>query len=553
MNRRDFIKYTGISAAGTIALGGLPLNLFAGSPALQSILKSDTNNNVLIFVQLHGGNDGLNTLIPVSQYGQYKEIRANIAIPNKVEGINTRKYIEVDNSIPFEQQVGLHPDMIGFKQLYDEGKAAVIQNVGYPNMNGSHFRGRDIVFMGVGGQDDSLDVASGWMGRYLNHEYPNYPDAYPSETMADPIALEIGNSTSLAFHREDGIPIGLNVHSPEAFYNLINSVGVDNQGILFPEGYAGEELRYLMEFETMTNVYAEQLKKVYDAGQNSSVSYPETYPGSAPQGSMKNPLSGQLRLIARLLAGGIKTRIFLCRIGGFDTHGAQVEEYDHTQGTHAALLYHLSSAMKAFMDDVKELGMEERVLAMTFTEFGRRPASNDSFGTDHGTSTPVFLFGKGLKGGVLGNNPIIPERRGANLEYEIDYRQIYTSVVQDWFQASDVSMQETGFSDWLGNRLDLFGNADAIENSKFSNSISMNCFPNPAHNIITLHYFMNARGRAEISILSANGKLVEKVQDEVVLSGSNSKEINISRLPKGIYSILLNAKKNSQMVQFVKE
>ncbi len=160
----------------------------------------------------------------------------------------------------------------------------------------------------------------------------------------------MGNIMSIAFHREEGIPMGINIQNPEQFYQLITTVGVEPP-ILYPDSHAGNELRYLMELEKKSNQYAGRLKEAYDNGSNSAVSYPEAYPLSAPEAYLSNPLSGQLKLIARLLKGGLKTRIFLCRIGGFDTHGKQVETYDSTLGTHAALLYHLSSAIKAFQDD----------------------------------------------------------------------------------------------------------------------------------------------------------------------------------------------------------
>jgi len=232
MKRRHFLRNIGATAAGTFALGGIPLRALVPGNAFTQAALAGNNDNVLIFIQLHGGNDGLNTLVPIGQYNEYYNARPNIALPDH----GSRKYINVDESIPLNRQVGLHPDMIHFKTLYDEGKAVVIQNVGYPNMNGSHFRGRDLVFMGLDGTEDNANVASGWMGRFLNLEYPNYPDAYPGQDMEDPIGIEIGNTMSIAFHREEGIPIGFNVQSPQAFYDLINGVGVDNATLYKPVG-----------------------------------------------------------------------------------------------------------------------------------------------------------------------------------------------------------------------------------------------------------------------------------------------------------------------------
>jgi uncharacterized protein (DUF1501 family) len=547
MKRRDFIRNVSISAAGTITLGNIPIKVLAGNHALKAAALSSTNNNVLIFVQLHGGNDGLNTLIPVDQYNQYYEYRANIAIPDH----GARQYINVDESIPVQDQIGLHPDMKDFKILYDEGKAVIVQNVGYPNMNGSHFRGRDLVFMGLDGNDDTLNVSSGWMGRFLDQDYPGYPEGYPTTAMPDPIAIEIGSAMSIAFNRENGIPIGLNVDSPEQFFNLINGVGVHNASFYRPDGHAGDELEYLWQFEGMSNVYASRLKDVYLAGSNSSVNYPEQYPLPAPANYLKNPLSGQLKLIARLLKGGIKTRIFLVRIGGFDTHASQVlSRNESTLGAHAALLYHLSSAIKAFQDDMSNLGVEDKVLTMTFTEFGRRVSSNLSLGTDHGTSTPVFLFGKSLQSKIIGTNPDLNNLNNGNIIYNIDYRQIYTSVVQDWFGASSSAMAATGFSEWLDNRIDLFGNTDIKEHGTRNQKII--CFPNPAHDQVQVKFWLLKSMTVEIIIFDTLGQKVKIIKKENLFFGEQKMEIDISSLEVGNYILQIEGEKLKLITQLVK-
>jgi uncharacterized protein (DUF1501 family) len=547
MNRRKFIRNIGLASASSVVLSGVPLRVLAGNERLKRI-AANGNDNVLIFVQLHGGNDALNTLIPIDQYHEYYNFRPNIAIPDKT----SRKFIPVDNSLPVADQVGLHPDMIGFKALYDEGKATIVQNVGYPNMNMSHFRGRDIVFMG-GGSGDYF--SSGWMGRFLDYEYPGYPDAYPNQTMPDPIGIELGNVISLAFHREEGIPIGINIQNPEQFYDLITNVGVEPP-IAFPDSHAGDELRYLMEFEKKSNQYAERLKQAYDNGSNSAtVSYPENYPLTAPERFLHNPLSGQLKLIARLLKGGLKTRIFLCRIGGFDTHGEQVEKVDSTMGAHAALLYHLSSAIKAFQDDLAGLGQEERVLTMTFTEFGRRVYSNASYGTDHGTATPIFLFGKGLKGGVVGTNPDLNDLNAGNIKFAIDYRNVYTSVVQDWFGASDDAMKATGFDEWTSSKIDLFSSPTGTSGGDFTDNTTrlLGCYPNPASGNTTLEYFLQKPGSVYIEIYYSSGRLVKQFEPVPGAFGYQSRSIDLSGLDDGLYIIKLRSDKFAGTVQVVKQ
>jgi uncharacterized protein (DUF1501 family) len=529
MDRRYFLKNTTLLGAGSFMLAGFPVRLLENNPDLEQAAMAASNDNILILIQLHGGNDGLNCIVPIKQYSTYLQLRPNIAIPNQ----GARQLINLDSTLPFDDQVGIHPDMIPFKQMYEQGMSSVVPNVGYENMNLSHFRGRDIMFMG-GGSGDYFN--SGWMGRLMDFNYPGYPNSYPNSQMLDPIALEIGNSMSLAFHRENGIPIGFSIDSPEAFYNLINGVGAAPP-IAFPDSHAGEELRYLMEFEKKSNQYATRLKEVYTNGSNTaSVTYPSTYPFSAPLTAISNPLSGQLRLIARLLKGGCKTRIFMCRIGGFDTHANQVEKFDTTMGTHAALIYHLFGALKAFYDDLKGLGLDDKVLSMTFTEFGRRVYSNASYGSDHGTAFPIFLFGKGLRPGIGGKNPDLSDLNGGNLKYKVDYRQVYTSVVQDWFGASDEALTATKFNAWLGKKLNLF-NWTGIDDQKvdIEQSILYECIPNPASDIVRFSFYLNHSSNVKLSLFDFNGKKVTDIINEPGYYGKTEVSYDVSRFPSGMY------------------
>jgi uncharacterized protein (DUF1501 family) len=530
MKRRHFIRNVAYGSAAGLTLGGVPMNLLAAGSPLARLAADSLNDKVLVFIQLHGGNDGLNTLIPISQYDDYYNLRPNIAI--KYTG--TRSYLNVDESVDLNAQVGLHPDMLAFKEMYDQEKVAIIQNVGYPDMNLSHFRGRDVVFMG-GDESEHNQYQSGWMGRYLNNIYPGYPDAFPSETMEDPLGIELSGTLSLAFHRENGIPIGLNIGSPDQFYQLINSVGV-NPPIAFPDSHAGDELRYIMEFEKKSNEYADRLKEVYDAGSNSSVDYPESYPYASP--IRANGLSSQLRLIARLISGGIKTKIFLCRIGGFDTHGEQVDENDPSLGTHAALLYNMSGAVKAFYDDLNQLGIEDKVLSLTFTEFGRRAKSNFSYGTDHGTATPVFVFGTQLNNGIYGVNPSLKEEdmNNFNLIYNIDYRQIYTSIIQDWFEGDDQALIDTGFSEWVDTRLPIVDTGGTHAYSPGKNPTSLYLYPNPVRDMLYIQYHLEFRGALSLHVIDGAGRRLKSVQQEGMF-GPNATTLDVSDLKEGMYHL----------------
>jgi len=545
MKRRHFIRNVAYGSAAGLSLGGVPLKLLAGNPALKQMAAESVNDKVLVFIQMHGGNDGLNTLIPISQYDEYYNLRPNIAIKHT----GTRSYLEVDNTVIENARVGLHPDMLAFKQMYDQEKVAIIQNVGYPDMNLSHFRGRDVVFMG-GDESGNNNYQSGWMGRYLDNIYPGYPDAYPSETMEDPIGIELSGTLSLAFHRENGIPIGLNIGSPEQFYQLINSVGVDPP-IAFPDSHAGDELRYIMEFEKKSNQYAGRLKEVYDAGSNSGVEYPEVYPYASP--IRANNLSSQLKLIARLIKGGVKTKIFLCRIGGFDTHGEQVDENDPSLGVHAALLHNLSGAVKAFYDDLANLSIDDKVLSLTFTEFGRRAKSNASYGTDHGTATPVFVFGTQLNNGIYGVNPSlkVEDMNNYNLVYNIDYRRIYTSVIQDWFEGDNDALIQTGFDQWVDDKLHIVNTTGISDHTPGTNPTSLLVYPNPVQDQLYIQVQLELRGELSLHVIDAAGRKVKTLQREGIF-GPNSFGMDVSDLENGMYHLQMIHRGTSYSSKFLK-
>ncbi len=533
MKRRGFLKKIPLAASAPVVLNGLPVGLLAKGQ-LQQVVSSTANDKVLVLIQLHGGNDGLNAVIPIDQYAGYYNLRPNIAIPDN----GSRGYIPLDSTLDSANQVGLHPDMVGTKALYDQGKAAIVQGVSYENHNGSHFRSRDIMFMG-GDFDDYL--GSGWVGRYLDHCFPNYPDAYPTSEMPDPLALEIGTSVSLAFHRDNGIPVAIAANDPQGFFDLIN-----NTGGLPPESvidtHYGQELQWIMDIEANSNQYADRLKEVFDNGSNTSgVTYPETYPLSA--GRLNNPLAPQLKLIARMLSGGSKTRIFLARIGGFDTHGNQVESYDPTLGNHAALLYHISSAVEAFQNDLQGLGLEDRVVTATFSEFGRRAASNASYGTDHGNAAPMFVFGKAVKPGIIGTNPDLQDLPGNNIPMQVDYRQVFTTILHDWMEATDEAMVRTLFDGFLDQKLDLFSSVVTSTRDEFiAKRFKLNsAYPNPVRDHTTFSYYINTPVRVDMELFDTGGRRIRNLIRETQSVGEHRVTIDLSDLRPGTYVYRIKA------------
>lgn len=554
MERRNFLKNT-LLTSGSLSLGGFPISLMAQESRIGRLAASSDNDKVLVILQLHGGNDGLNSLIPIDEYDIYYSRRPNIAIPKT--GTN-RALIELDNTLPLEAKVGLHPDMGDMKNLYDYGRLGIIQGVSYTNNNGSHFRGRDIWFMG-GGTNDYF--SSGWVGRYLQNAYKplNYPDDFPNNSMKDPLAIELGSDVSLLFHQKGNIPASISLGGdPESFADLIDSLegfvdeGIDPRGkppTALSNSPYGKEMNWILGLEDKTEDYSKRLREVWDASSSPAVTYPETYPFNAPKSSKRNPLSGQLQLIARLLDGGgagtgVKTKVFLLRIGGFDTHAEQVESYDPTMGVHASQMYHIASAMKAFQDDLKERGIEDRVLTMTTSEFGRRIASNGSYGTDHGTGAPMFLFGPAAKSGVLGN---VPNLNLSNVEMQYDFKQIYAAILKDWFEVDETTIQnDILFRDYSSGAKDEGGNFEPLElidtnvitsvNNFINDKFHMKpCYPNPAKNQVTFMYKVNSFTSVKLVLSDIQGRFSAIVVDEIKKPGDHQVTFPVHNLPSGQY------------------
>lgn len=406
MQRRDFLKHTAV--AGVMLpqfLNGYSVQAMAQSSLIPAIGHDVPNDRVLVLIQLVGGNDGLNTVIPVDQYGAYQAARPNIALPqNKILKLNG-----VDAT-------ALHPALSDIQQLFNEGKAGIIQSVSYPKPNFSHFRATDIWMTG---SDSDKILNTGWAGRYLNDSFPGFPEKYPTETMPDPLAIQIGSVIASAF-QGPAFPMGLAISNPANFYNL-----VEDKTETTPNTRWGDQLAYLEKVSQKTDQYAGVIKKAAQRITKQSDKYPA--PG-------KNPLADQLKIVARLVAGGLRTKVYLVSTGSFDTHAKQAEPDDTTTGNHAQLLRRVSEAVGAFMDDLKGLNAADRVMGMTFSEFGRRIKSNASGGTDHGAAAPVFYFGNGVKAGIIGTNPQLPTSATANdnIAMQHDFRSVYATILQQW-------------------------------------------------------------------------------------------------------------------------
>ncbi|MBK7341786.1 MAG: DUF1501 domain-containing protein [Saprospiraceae bacterium] len=406
MKRRKFLKAVAPVAIMPSLIDKLSFKAFPSPDILRGLTNSEIpNDHVLVMIFLNGGNDGLNTVVPLDQMSNLANARGNILLP---EG-QLHKIVD--------KQIGLHPALGGFKTLYDEDKLQIVQSVGYPQPNFSHFRSTDIW---ASGSDADQYLDSGWIGRFLETNFPGYPNGYPNPDNPDPLAIQLGSNMPLLF-QGDSAQMAFNVSSPDIF-----NVNVDPTSDPAPNTPAGEELTYIRTITGQINDYAEQIVSAYIQGSNAYSGYPA-------EGT--NYLADELKAVARLIKGGLKTRIYMVSLYGFDTHAEQVVAGNTGTGVHATLLKFLNDAVFSFQRDLEQLGEADRVLGMTFSEFGRRVISNGSVGTDHGAAAPLFLFGNKVQPGVLGNNPVIPSGANVddNLPMQYDFRSVYASVLSKWF------------------------------------------------------------------------------------------------------------------------
>jgi uncharacterized protein (DUF1501 family) len=414
MNRREFIHDLSHLAALGGVLPTLGFGMFDSSYELLS--ETVSPGNILILIRLDGGNDGLNTVIPLDQYSVLNNVRPDVIMPEN-------KLVDLGKN-----DLALHPSLSDFKAFSDEKRMKIIQNVGYEQPDFSHFRSMDIW---QSASDYNEFVTSGWVGRYLEDRHPNFPNNYPNETYPHPLAIELGHQTSLMLTGQYTFP-SFTANNPSHFIEIINEFDHN-----YPNTRSGDKLKYIQMIAKQSNLYSQVVKEAYESVGN-TVAFPNTH------------LGWQFEIISRLIKGGLNTRVYVAQIGGFDTHDSQVDLSDATKGEHAYILKELNDSVTALIKSLDASGDSDRVLTMTFSEFGRTIVSNGSYGTDHGTAAPMFIFGNQLDPSVLGKNPDIPANAQwqDNLEVEFDFRQIYSSIISQWLGGESQTELNTLFKEF---------------------------------------------------------------------------------------------------------
>lgn len=385
MNRSRFL----LGSLSGLAVVANTQHVFARALAATPAHASAGSGRCLVLVNLQGGNDGLNCIVPHGD-PRYYQVRPGIGIPRG-------EVLSIDN------RIGFNPAMKSLKSMYDKGMVAVVQSVGYPNPDHSHFRSTEIWQTAA----PSSYEHTGWLGRYLD-EAGLPPDnlfngVAVAQVLPEVLVAERMDVPAIAQVQGYGLIGDRNGASRAAYAKLVN----DNR-LPFSSPY----LNHVAEIEEHAQKGSEELPKLI-ADYKPAGAYPAT------------PLGRSLSLAAQIIGSNLGTRVLYVQHGSFDTHVNQT-------ATQNRLLAQFSDAMKAFYDDLAAHGNDERVLSMTFSEFGRRIAENASRGTDHGEASPLFLIGGGVKGGIYGAYPDLGDDSIGNVRFATDFRSVYATVLERW-------------------------------------------------------------------------------------------------------------------------
>lgn len=494
-NRRSFLQALGLVGGGSILLGSTNITASNPSPLAMAINNSDSDR-VLVLIRLKGGNDGLNMIVPIFDYDRYEFLRPTLKLAKP----------SLYNLTP---DFGLPSFMSDLQPLWGDGAMKVVHGVGYNDGSLSHFSGADIW-----ASTDSNDVEkSGWLGRYYEDLYPDFlvnpPDIPP--------AIQIGSIGNLIFDGDES-NYAFSVANPDQLKSIAQS-GNAHDMINLPNCTYGDQLKFMRGTTNNTYKYAGVIHNAYESSSN-AVNY-----------SNEN-LAQQLAIVARMIKGNLGTKVYMVTLGGFDTHANQTARQE-------ALLNDLANSVKLFFDDLAATGHNEKVLAMTISEFGRRPEENGSGGTDHGSASPLLLFGPGLEGnGFIGNHPSLASLdSNGNLQYDVDFRQVYASVMQEWL-CIDGSIVNSALLGENYDRLPLGISCNTLSTDGFSPSDNFSHKGVYKDGKVYIRIESKATQHTVIKLYNILGQEISTLKNEILSSGTHDVDVKAStntRLYAGQY------------------
>jgi len=391
LSRRDFMKSAALfTAMGTVAPQFLTQTVEGATQAIPGF----ENDRVLVVVQLGGGNDGLNTVVPYSN-DRYYNLRPRL-------GLKKADLLPLNDDLAFNKQ------MAGMKSLYDNGQLAVVQGVGYPNPDRSHFRSMEIWHTG---SDSNIYESNGWIGKYFDQEC--------SGSARPHVGVAIGKERPQAFTGTEGY--GVAFEDPA------------NYG--WQEGNSADNTRNFTRINDVTSEGDDNIDFLRHVTSNAIMSSQEIQAAAEKarlsSGGRRRPINKTMADIAAMIKHELATRIYYVSASGFDTHANQL-------GAHGNLWSMVSQGLTEFQAQLRKDGTAKRVTTLIFSEFGRRVEENQSGGTDHGTAAPLFLMGDGISPGLHGSYPSLTDLDQGDLKYTVDFREVYATLLEQWFQVDSV-------------------------------------------------------------------------------------------------------------------
>ncbi|WP_412060951.1 DUF1501 domain-containing protein [Rubrivirga sp. IMCC45206] len=496
-SRRQFMSRLGLSAVGASLVGGVgavPARALGRTSLLDAVGRAETDR-VLVLVQLSGGNDGLNTVVPLTN-DLYYNARPGIALRSQ-------------DTFSLDGDTGLHNALSGLQSRWGDGELAVVRAAGYPDASLSHFRSTDHWLTASDGTGDL--PTTGWAGRTLALEA-----AGETEPPSSPPGLQIGTAAPLLF-QGDGTGYGTALFDVDLFLQIAaGGEPFPTDGL--PDTPAGAELGFVRTTANESFRYRDAIAEAAQAGRNDVA-----YPGGR--------FGAELAAVAQMIKGRLGTRVYLVSLGSFDTHANQL-------GSHANLLRQLGDGLASFFDDLGVTGDADRVLAMTFSEFGRRVEQNGSNGTDHGTSAPLFLAGPAVAGGLHGDAPDLGALDPAgNLRYTTDFRRVYASLLTGWFGLSADEAASV-----LGAAYEPLGLLASPVSTGTSPALALALDPvrpNPTRGLARVRYHVPGTSRARVSVYDVLGRRIAQLADGVHRGGAHEVIWDAGALPAGAYVLRL--------------
>ncbi|MDA3844044.1 MAG: DUF1501 domain-containing protein [Candidatus Kapabacteria bacterium] len=521
MKRRQFLQNSAAVTAGAVfapyIMKGNQFKILRNED-----INAIAEDNVLIIVELFGGNDGLNTIIPAYN-DTYYNIRPTLNYP--VE--NTKRFGTSD--------VYFNPSLVddvhngGLLRMMEDGRLAIVEGVGYKDPNLSHFRSEDIHLSGINSSDPKVKLLEGWLARYFHKKLPNFPLEIPEH----PLSVQIGGSLSMLLKAKKG-HMGISITDPEKFFEL--GAGLSPKEKMMPnDTNFGQEFNFNHVIAQQSEMYSKAVKEAFDKGKTMhKVDYSEGF-------------AQQFKIISALIAGGLKTKVYFVKLSNFDSHAQQMNP-DFT-GQHPTLLKEMANGVSEFMDDAVQQGWSERVAGFTISEFGRRAYDNGSRGTDHGAASMQFVFGgEYVEGGYYGDKPKLEADDldlDGNVVYQHEFRRTFTDVLTNWLGAETDDI------------IDLFGKefmpigvlkprdcavGDLLVSNNNNNLL---VYPNPSAGNVTVSFELKEASNVDISVYNVPGFMIKKVKKGYLSAGLHKIRFNIHHTGSFILSLNCNCRRYS--------